>query len=328
MGEFKSKHNNLKNAIIAFLAPLPSIFFYHYFLRHYSEPNHSLSSLWSWCLHHPILLANAFFFLNINVLFWVIGNLQSSHWMIDPYWTVIPVMLVYYYATHPLASYNLWRSRIGTLLTCVWSLRLSHNYFRREKWQWGAREDWRFIDMRLQYGNQWWWVSFFAIYVAQQIFLMGISLPFYIIHTVEAPLSIWDFAAISVCLTGIIIAYYADTQLHEFVTENAELKACGKPGVPTLEKGLWKYSRHPNYFGEQLWWWGVGIFAWSLGHGWTFIGALVNTLCLAYVTTLVEERMLKQPFRAEAYQKYQRTTSVWIPWFKSSSLEETKHKTN
>ena len=161
-----------------------------------------------------------------------------------------------------------------------------------------------------------------------QIFLMGISLPFYIIHTVEAPLRIWDFAAISVCLTGIIIAYYADTQLHEFVTENAELKARGKPVVPTLEKGLWMYSRHPNYFGEQLWWWGVGVFAWSLGHGWTFIGALVNTLCLAYVTTLVEERMLKQPFRSEAYQKYQKTTSVWIPWFKSSSLEETKDKTN
>ncbi|KAL2893463.1 hypothetical protein RDABS01_009372 [Bienertia sinuspersici] len=89
--------------------------------------------------------------------------------MIDPYWTVIPVMLVCYYANHPLAAYNLWRSRVVIILTCLWSLRLSHNYFRRENWQWGAREDWRFTDMRQQYGKHWWWVSFFAIYFAQQI---------------------------------------------------------------------------------------------------------------------------------------------------------------
>lgn len=161
-----------------------------------------------------------------------------------------------------------------------------------------------------------------------QVFLAGLTLPFYTIHTVEAPWSIWDIAAIAVCLTGIIVAYYADTQLHEFSIKNAELKACGKSTSPTLENGLWKYSRHPNYFGEQLWWWGLGIFAWSLGQGWTFIGAFVNTLCLAYVTALVEERMLKQPSRAEAYRQYQKTTSVWIPWFRSSSLEETKDKIN
>lgn len=318
-------HSNIKNAIIAFIAPLPSIIFYLSFLRHYDDPHHSLSSLWSWCYHHPLLLANVFFFFNISVLFWLIGHLQSSHWMIGSYWMVIPVMLVHYYATHPLANYNIWRSKIVIFITSVWALRLCHNYFRRENWQWGAREDWRFTDMSHQYGRHWWWVSFFAIYLAQQVFLMGLSLPFYIIHTVEAQLSIWDFAAVAVCLSGIIIAYNADTQLHEFATKNAELKESGKPIVPILEKGLWSFSRHPNYVGEQLFWWGLWIISWSLGHGWTFFGALVNSLCLAYVTTLVEERMLKQPFRAEAYRQYQKTTSVWIPWFRKS---EPKNKTN
>lgn len=59
------------------------------------------------------------------------------------------------------------------------------------------------------------------------------------------------------------------------------------------------------------------MFAWNLGQGWTLIGALVNTLCLVYVTILVERRMVKQEYRAEAYRAYQKTTSVWIPWFKS-----------
>ncbi|KAK8321984.1 hypothetical protein V6Z12_A12G136500 [Gossypium hirsutum] len=240
--------------------------------------------------------------------------------MIDLYWTVIPVMLVYYYATHPLAQFNLWRSKVVIMLTWVWSIRLTHNYFRRENWQWGAREDWRFTDMRRQYGRHWWWISFFAVYFSQQIFLIGICLPLYVVHSVDKPLNLWDFVAASVCLCGIVIAYFADTQLHDFVTTNSKLKQLGKPMVPNLDQGLWRYSRHPNYFGEQLWWWGLVVFAWNLGHGWTFVGALINSMCLAYVTVLVERRMLKQEYRAEAYRLYQKTTSACVPWFKSSVI--------
>ncbi|XP_034709736.1 uncharacterized protein C594.04c [Vitis riparia] len=310
---------NLKNVVIALVTPLPSILFYLSFLNHYYQNGNSTSSaLWTWCLHHPLLLANAFFFLNVNLLFWVIGLLQSSHWMIDLYWTVIPVLLVHYYATHPLAQYDWWRSRVVILMTWAWSMRLSHNYFRRERWQWGVREDWRFTDMRHQYGKNWWWVSFFAIYLSQQVFLIGVCLPFYAVHSVDKPWNIWDMVAVAVCVCGIVVAYHADTELHNFVTRNDKLKGLGMPIVPNLDKGLWRYSRHPNYFGEQLWWWGLVIFGWNLGHGWTFVGSLINSMCLAYVTILVENRMLKQDYRAEAYRLYQKTTSVWIPWFKSS----------
>lgn len=74
---------NLKNAVIAFLVPLPSIFFYLSFLNHYDSAKSPSfwSTLWSWCYHHPLLLANALFFLNVNVLFWAIGLIQSSHWV-------------------------------------------------------------------------------------------------------------------------------------------------------------------------------------------------------------------------------------------------------
>ena len=153
-----------------------------------------------------------------------------------------------------------------------------------------------------------------------QVFLIALSLPFYVVHTTNQPLSIWDLVAIVVCVSGIVIAYLADTQLYDFVSRNNKLKEAGKPVVPILDNGLWYYSRHPNYFGEQLWWWGLVVFAWSLGHGWSFVGALTNTMCLAYVTKLVEDRMLKQEYRAEAFSLYQKTTWAWVPWFKSSPL--------
>ncbi|KAK8693686.1 hypothetical protein V6N13_071258 [Hibiscus sabdariffa] len=315
-----SRTSNLKNAVLAFLVPLPSVMLYLYFLSHFQINSNPLSPLWSWCFHHPLLLANVFFFLNVNVLFWLIGFIQSSNWMIDLYWTVIPVLLLHYYATHPLAQFDPWRSKIVVVLTWLWSIRLNHSYFRREKWQWGAREDWRFADLRIHYGKHWWWISFFSVYVSQQIFLIGICLPLYVVHSVDKPLSMWDFVAVGICLCGIAIAYFADTQLHHFMTRNTKLKELGKPMVPNLDRGLWQYSRHPNYFGEQLWWWGLGVFAWNLGHGWTFMGPLINSMCLAYVTLLVEQRMLKQEYRAEAYRLYQKTTSVWVPWFRSSAL--------
>lgn len=116
-----------------------------------------------------LVLETAFACFNLSYWFClsliVIGLFQ----MIDLYWTVIPVLLVHYFATHPLAECNSWRSRLVIFLTWVWNVRLTHSYFRRERWQFGAREDWRFSDMRLQYGKNWWWVSFFAVYLSQQV---------------------------------------------------------------------------------------------------------------------------------------------------------------
>lgn len=80
---------NVKNAVIALLVPLPSILFYLSFLNNYDsaiatggrvDPSF-WSTLWAWCYHHPLLLANALFFLNVNLLFWIIGQIQSSHWV-------------------------------------------------------------------------------------------------------------------------------------------------------------------------------------------------------------------------------------------------------
>ncbi|KAL8504262.1 hypothetical protein ACS0TY_022844 [Phlomoides rotata] len=116
--------------------------------------------------------------------------------------------------------------------------------------------------------------------------------------------NIWGVVATLVCLTGVTLAYFADSQLHNFVCRNQRLKILGQELVPNLDEGLWNYSCHPNYFGEQLGWWGLAIFAWNLDCRWSFIGTFINHLYLAYVTVLVEEYMLKQEYRAEAYKKY------------------------
>lgn len=77
------------------------------------------------------------------------------------------------------------------------------NWLCREKWEIGAREDWRYADMRARYGKHWWWISFFAVYVVQHAMLVGISLPLYSVHASKQPWNaLWDSVACAGCLLG------------------------------------------------------------------------------------------------------------------------------
>lgn len=123
-----------------------------------------------YAFHYPPIVTHLLKFCNL-LSFSKCQKFVKILQMIDVYWTVIPVMLVHYFASHPLGHYNKLRSMIVVILTWIWSIRLTHNYFRRENWEWGAREDWRFNDLRKQYGKRWWWLSFFSVYVSQQVIL-------------------------------------------------------------------------------------------------------------------------------------------------------------
>ncbi|GAX75621.1 hypothetical protein CEUSTIGMA_g3065.t1 [Chlamydomonas eustigma] len=235
--------------------------------------------------------------------------------MFHSFRTIIPVLVGWFYQSHPRAVADPLRSITSMTLLCLWSARLTHSYFRREEWQLGAREDWRFTDMAKICGRHWPWLSFFAAYLSQHVMLMGITWPFFTIHSSGLPWDpLWDFLATATAVTGIVIACIADTQLQSFKVRNELRKAAGLEPVLINESGLFYYSRHPNYFGELLWWWGVGLFAFRLGQPIVLCGALINTLAMIPVTIMVEERMMRKPERVEAFREYCRVTSVWVPW--------------
>jgi steroid 5-alpha reductase family enzyme len=329
----EARSRNLRNAALAAIVPLPAILFYLSFLHlcpnGSNEEENQVLDQWGLRVcklgeNHPIAFLNIIVFFCFSVLFWIISLFQQSTWLVDPYWTIVPVMIGYYYSTHPHAKSDPWRSTTVMILLWVWNIRLEHSYFRREKWQWGATEDWRFADMRKQYQGHWWWASFFLCYISQQILLVGICLPLYAVFSSNSPWNMWDTLATLLCGTGIVISYFADSQLHRFVSKNENLKDLGVPTEPLLETGLWRYSRHPNYFGEQLWWWALALYAWNLGQGWLVVGTIVNSACMAKVTVMVEQRMMQKPSRAAIFHNYQQSTSVWIPWFKLQPQKKAK----
>ena len=270
---------------------------------------------------YPNLCVNLLYFVVVDVGFYVIYLCQGSTWLIDPHWQLIPVCIAFFFFTHPDAS-GVAATRhprswllLGGILT--WAARLMHNYLRREEWQFGGREDWRYADMRQAHGR-WWMVSQFgAVCLAQHAMLVGLTLPLAPAMSADgAALNAVDVIACTLCAAGIAIGYVADKQLHTYM----QFDRSKKPLV--LDTGLWRYSRHPNHFGEQCWWIGVlllGLSSHSHSHYIAF-GVLFNHPLDTFVTLrLIEDRMLRRPERVRAFRAYQERTSLLVPWFPSGS---------
>ncbi|GAB5364304.1 hypothetical protein AAMO2058_000958000 [Amorphochlora amoebiformis] len=316
-----ASHSNHLNSALILLIPLPCVYVTCRLFQCTDVPTHSLnfwdsvykipkifSSTGAWGVIRfldslsPLATVNILFFVFVDIVFWILAVLQQSTWLIDPYWTIIPVLIAHFYRSHPHAQSSA-RGDICLVLVYIWASRLTHNYFRREKWQFGEKEDWRFTNYRKSMGWAWIPASFFMCYVSQQVMLVGLTLPFYAVHffpkSSPPPLGALDLLASTLCLTGIGIAFVSDNQLHKFVERNQNLVKSGKERKKVLNTGLWRFSRHPNHFGEALWWIGLGIFSKASGGPWW--------------TALIEDRMLNANYRAVAYRDYQRRTSLLVP---------------
>jgi steroid 5-alpha reductase family enzyme len=314
---------NLANLALLIAVPIPGILFTGWLYSYFEAGAIPADPGWAgavgpetwaaYLLHHPIITVNLIFFVNICLLFWLLALAQKSSWLIDPYWTLIPPLINWFYWAHPLADGSTSRSTLTWVLLLVWSSRLTHNYLRREKWRFGYREDWRFAKRRNETRN-FWWFQFIYVYAAQQVLLVGLTLPFFAIHFRNSPLGPADFVLALLAVIGIGIAHLADASLDRFMQSNAKKIARGEPKEPLLDTGIWRWSRHPNYFGEQLFWWAIAGFGWVLGEPWVIVGAAANSLVLAAVTVMTERRMVADEARSEAFRAYRKRTSVWLPW--------------
>lgn len=222
---------------------------------------------------------------------------------------LIPVCIGLSYFTHPSAVWS-GRAWMTLILLLAWAARLMHNYVRRERWVFGHREDWRFSDMREKFGGWWWFISFFAVSGAQHPMLVGMTLPLAVtmLDPNPSPLGLTDAVALTVCCCGLTVGAIADNQLWAFMN---------RPDKSTrllLDTGLWRFSRHPNHFGEQLWWVGLALFAVGQGQWWALAGVAFNHPLDTFVTLpLIEERMLKRRERRALYAAYQERTSLIVP---------------
>ncbi len=194
------------------------------------------------------------------------------------------------------------RKALSLVAVLAWGARLSLHIGVRN---WGKPEDYRYAAWRKQYGDAWWWRSALHVFALQGALAWLISLPVAAAQYSAAPPSWIDAAGMVVWAVGFVFEAIGDAQLSAFRRDRAN---AGK----VMQRGLWRYTRHPNYFGDAVQWWGQYGLALS-GGGWWTVGApvLMTYLLLRVSGVAMLERTIGD--RRPEYAEYIRRTSAFIP---------------
>jgi steroid 5-alpha reductase family enzyme len=197
------------------------------------------------------------------------------------------------------------RAWLVAALVTAWGVRLGAYLCWRN---WGGGEDYRYQAMRRHYGDRFWITSLVVVFGLQGVLMWVISLPVQLAIASPAPptLGALDALGTVLVLIGLGFESIGDFQLARFKADSANK---GK----VMDRGLWYYTRHPNYFGDAVVWWGLFCFALATGHAWTVIGPIVMTYLLTRLSgvPLLEKKLART---RPGYADYVARTSSVIPW--------------
>lgn len=196
------------------------------------------------------------------------------------------------------------RADLLTLLTVIWGVRLGLYLLWRN---WGHGEDYRYQAMRRAWGERFAWISLFTVFGLQGVLMWFISLPVQLGQVDAGSASLGWLEALGIVLwtIGFLFESVGDVQLARFKADP------GNRGK-VMDRGLWRYTRHPNYFGDALLWWGLYLLAGPAAR-WTVLSPLAMTVLLLRVSgvPLLEKKLVKT---RPQYADYVRRTSAFIPW--------------
>lgn len=249
-----------------------------------------------------LIAASGFFVvLGSMTLLWLISLRLKDASIVDPFWGPgFAIASITYYLVD-----GRYPDR-GTLvlgLVTLWAARLGYHLYVRNRRE---GEDPRYAAMRKARGKQFPLISLFTIFWFQAFLLWVISLPILGSIASQAPLGFFDILGMVVFLIGLTIESIADNQLSLF-------RAVPANKGHVLDTGLWRYSRHPNYFGEAVLWWGLYLIAVSAAAYWAIVGPILITFLLlrfSGVPMLEEGLSVSRP----GYSEYIKRTSSFLPW--------------
>jgi steroid 5-alpha reductase family enzyme len=237
------------------------------------------------------------------LVFFLVAQVIKNNSIVDMGWGA-GFVVVAFFALISRGAY-LERNILLTVLVLIWGGRLTYYIVRRN---WGKPEDFRYAKWRQEWGR--WLVprAFFQVFMLQGFLMLVIGYPIILVNANPQPgLNFLDYLGLLVWITGFFFESVGDKQMAEFKKDPAN-----KGHV--IKSGLWKYSRHPNYFGEATMWWGIFLLALSVPLGWSgIVSPLTITLLLLFVSgvPMLEKKYKDNP----EFQAYARVTNKFFPWF-------------
>ncbi len=252
--------------------------------------------------------------LVMMVLLWVASLILKNASIVDIFWG--PGFILAGWLYFALTDGAMPRKLLIMALVTIWGLRLGGYILYRN---FGKPEDFRYAKWRAEHGSAWWWQSFFQVFLLQGVLLWIISAPLLKAQADPTPASLTalDFAGLGVWAIGFFFEAVGDFQLARFKANPANK---GK----VLDSGVWRYTRHPNYFGDAAQWWGFFLIALGtpLGILTVFSPILMTVLLVRVSGVALLEKTLKE--EKPHYRDYIERTSAFIPWFPKRGLGKGK----
>ncbi len=242
--------------------------------------------------------------LGLTTLVWLASLVKRDASIVDIFWALGFVTLAWFYRSQvPVESF---RQTLVPLLVTLWGVRLSVYIFWRNR---GHGEDYRYAAMREKWGARFPWLSLVSVFWLQGFLFWLIAMPLLQIQISRLPVALsWlDGLGLLLFAIGFFFESVGDLQLARFKADPANQ---GR----VMDRGLWRYTRHPNYFGDATLWWGFGCFALATpGSLWTLVGPFLMTLLILKVSgvALLEKGLSDTK---PQYRDYVRRTSAFFPW--------------
>ena len=252
----------------------------------------------SWSIYLLSLYAIGLFAL----LGWLFSLVRNNVTHVDSMWSLFFALAAY--TTAMLMTELSSRALLILALVTIWALRLCVYLTWRN---WGSHEDHRYAEIRQNNQPYFWFKSIYIVFGLQAVLAGIISTSLFGAVSSSTKINWLDYIGTAIVFFGFIWETVADWQLSQF-----KAKASNKGKV--LATGLWRYSRHPNYFGECCVWWGFYLFALAGGAWWAIISPILMTLLLLKVSgvSLLESTIID---RRPAYADYIKKTNAFIPNF-------------
>jgi steroid 5-alpha reductase family enzyme len=233
---------------------------------------------------------------------WALSLILKDASIVDIFWGMGFVVLgwLYFLMMDGFAA----RKILLAVLVTVWGLRLAMHILLRNR---GRGEDYRYREMRENHGGNWWWVSYFQVFMLQGIIMLVVSTPLLAAQAADTParLTLLDVLGAMLWTVGFFFEAVGDAHLTRFKRDPANK---GK----LLTSGVWTYTRHPNYFGDAAQWWAFYLIALAAGGWWSIASPALMTVLLVRVSGVAMlEKSLKN--KKPGYADYMARTNAFIP---------------
>ena len=238
-----------------------------------------------------------------TLVIFIFSNIHKNSSIYDPFWHVAPIPIVFYIASESSLPYLEIILVVSAFL--FWSLRLTYNWYLN--WSNLYHEDFRYIDLKnnnkfLAFLN-----DLFGIHLIPTLIVNASLYPIYVALTSNS-LNNLLYVGVLLIIIAVCIQYISDTQMREF---RKDINNLGK----TMKYGLWKYSRHPNYFGEVGFWFGIYIFALASNSApiWLIASPLIMLALFVFISCpMMDNRSLK---KRSDYKEYMDKTPQLFMWY-------------